>query len=178
MIRVNCASIPRELFESEFLRPHQGIVHRGHPRPGRAVRTGRRGHAVFSTRWERFRSKCRASYYVFFKKGRSSASAKRQRNRSMCESWPPRIGIFRARCGPNVFARILYYRLSVFPIDVVPLRDRKEDIPHLVAHFLEQGSRKNGDRDADAETATRDGTAAVQLAGQHPRIAKTSSNGP
>jgi len=38
----------------------------------------------------------------------------------------------------------LYYRLNVITIDMPPLRDRKEDIPHLCRHFLEKYSLKEG----------------------------------
>jgi two-component system response regulator GlrR len=40
------------------------------------------------------------------------------------------------------FRSDLFYRIHVFPIRMPPLRDRKEDIPHLVGHFLEKYAGK------------------------------------
>ena len=40
------------------------------------------------------------------------------------------------------FRQDLYYRINVFPIEVAPLRARKEDIPILAAHFLGLTVRK------------------------------------
>jgi transcriptional regulator with PAS, ATPase and Fis domain len=44
----------------------------------------------------------------------------------------------------GVFRGDLYYRLAVFPIELPSLRDRKNDIPLLAAHFLQRFSAKNG----------------------------------
>jgi len=44
----------------------------------------------------------------------------------------------------NRFREDLYYRLNVVPIVLPPLRQRKEDLPMLIKHFIEKFNKKNG----------------------------------
>ncbi|WP_106639021.1 sigma-54 interaction domain-containing protein [Allosphingosinicella vermicomposti] len=57
------------------------------------------------------------------------------------------------------FREDLFYRLSVFPIDILPLCDRREDVPLLVRHFLRQM--------ADSKQVVRFSPAAIDKLAAH-----------
>ena len=67
------------------------------------------------------------------------------------------------------FQEDLFYRLNVIPIELPPLRERREDIPALVEHFVQKHAQRTGRRIERVDDGVLTGAAAVRLAGQRPR---------
>jgi len=137
LVKVNCASIPKELFESEFFGHVKGAFTGAH-----RDRVGRFQLADGGT--------------IFLDEvGEIPVELQGKLLRVLQESEFERVGddVTRsvdvrviAATNRNLeklivdgeFREDLFYRLSVFPVDVPPLRERGEDIVQLAQHFLEQ----------------------------------------
>lgn len=143
LVKVNCASIPKELFESEFFGHVKGAF-----TGANRDRIGRFQLAEGGT--------------IFLDEvGEIPIESQGKLLRVLQESEFERVGddVTRsvdvrviAATNRNLeqlivdgeFREDLFYRLSVFPVDVPPLRERGEDIVQLAQHFLEQTCKDFG----------------------------------
>ena len=66
------------------------------------------------------------------------------------------------------FRQDLFYRLNVFPIEVPPLRERKDDILMLVEYFVQRYATRAGKNIRSIDKKTLDLLQSLRLAGQHP----------
>jgi len=136
LVKVNCASIPSELFESEFFGHVRGAFTGAH-----RDRVGRMQLANGGT--------------LFLDEiGEIPLEQQGKLLRALQENEFERVGDektihvdvrvvaatnrdLQAAVEAGTFRQDLYYRLSVFPIEVPPLRQRMEDIAPLSQHFLD-----------------------------------------
>ena len=141
LIRVNCAAVPRELFESEFFGHIKGAF------------TG-----AVSDRTGRFELADGGTLFLD-EVGEIPLELQSKLLRVLQEGQFERVGENKTRnvdvriiaatnkdllheCKQNNFRQDLYFRLNVFPIESVPLRDRMEDVPLLAGHFLNLSLKK------------------------------------
>ncbi len=147
LIRVNCAAIPRELFESEFF---------GHVR---GAFTG-----AVRDRTGRFELADNGSLFLD-EVGEIPLELQGKLLRVLQEGTFERIGEERTRLvdvriiaasnrdlkeqvEAGRFRQDLYFRLSVFPVEIPPLRHRVEDIPLLAKYFIRTLNTRPGIRPA------------------------------
>jgi two-component system nitrogen regulation response regulator NtrX len=144
-VQVNCAAIPEELIESELFGHEKGSF------------TGATEKQI-----GKFEQADRGTIFLD-EVGDMSAKTQAKVLRVLQEGEVERLGSARtikvdvrviaatnkdleAEIEKGNFREDLYFRLSVIPIRVPPLRDRRDDIPVLVRHFVDLFSRENNRR--------------------------------
>lgn len=151
LVKVNCASIPKELFESEFFGHVKGAFTGAHrDRIGRFQLAdggtlfldeiseiplelqGKLLRVLQESEYERVGDDVTRSVDV-----RVIAATNRDLEQLIVD---------------GKFREDLFYRLSVFPVEVPPLRERGDDVVQLAQHFLEQTCKDFG---RDGLTLTR-----------------------
>ena len=137
MVKVNCASIPSELFESEFFGHVKGAFTGAHrDRIGRFQLAD--GGTLFMDEIGEIPLDLQGKLLRVLQEGEfEQVGSDRTRSVNVRVVAATNRDLDKA-VEEGSFREDLYYRLSVFPIDVPPLRDRGDDIVQLASHFLEK----------------------------------------
>jgi len=137
LVKVNCASIPKELFESEFFGHVKGAFTGAHrDRIGRFQLAD--GGTIFLDEVGEIPLELQGKLLRVLQEGEFERVGD-----DITRSVDARVIAATNRDLEKLvvageFREDLFYRLSVFPIDVPPLRKRPEDVIMLAQHFLEQ----------------------------------------
>lgn len=140
LIRVNCAAIPEDLFESEFFGHVKGaFTGASNDRAGRFELAD--GGTLFLDE---------VGEIPLHLQGKLLRVLQEQQFERVGEAHTRNVDVriivatnrdLQQLVREGRFREDLYFRLNVFPIESVPLRQRKEDIPLLTQHFLAKAGR-------------------------------------
>ncbi len=139
LVRVNCASIPRELFESEFFGHVQGsFTGATRDRAGRFQVAD--GGTLFLDEVGEIPLELQGKLLRALQEGQFSRIGEDHERSVDVRVIAATNRDLLAEVRAGRFREDLYYRLTVFPIRVPPLRERLEDVPLLARHFLDATS--------------------------------------
>ena len=135
LVKVNCASVPRELFESEFFGHVRGAFTGAHrDRTGR-FQLANRG-TIFLDEVAEIPIELQGKLLRVLQEGELERVGEEKTRRVDVRVIAATNRDLRGEVDAGRFRDDLYYRIHKFPIEVPPLRQRREDIVPLAAHFL------------------------------------------
>jgi len=145
LVKVNCASIPHELFESEFFGHVKGAFTGAHrDRVGRFELAD--GGTIFLDEVGEIPLALQSKLLRVLQESEYERVGDEATHRVDVRVIAATNRDLEEAVAEGRFREDLYYRLSVFPIDVPPLRERSDDVVQLASHFLERTCKDFGHR--------------------------------
>jgi transcriptional regulator with GAF, ATPase, and Fis domain len=143
LIKVNCAAIPRELYESEFFGHSKGSFTGAlRDRVGRFELAD--GGTLFLDEIGEIPIDMQAKLLRVLQEGELERIGEERTRKVNVRIIAATNRDLKAEAEAGRFRQDLYYRLSVFPLELPALRKRLEDLPLLAEHFLSRFARQLG----------------------------------
>ncbi|MGD0677744.1 MAG: sigma 54-interacting transcriptional regulator [Polyangiaceae bacterium] len=142
-VAVNCAAIPREVIASELFGHEKGAFTGAiQRRPGRFELAD--GGTLFLDEVGELSPQVQVALLRVLQEREFERMGGTQRVRVDVRVIAATNRDLSAAIDGGGFREDLFYRLNVFPLEVPPLRERREDIPLLVRYFIDRYARKAG----------------------------------